>query len=61
MRKKQNRSLALIIIISIIVSVYLANKITRPIREITKSAKKLGERNYNIIFYTFFHILYNIC
>jgi len=42
--------IALIIIISIIVSVYLANKITKPIREITKSAKKLGERNYNIIF-----------
>ena len=39
-----------IILISIIVSVYLANKITKPIREITKNAKKLGDGKYNIKF-----------
>ena len=42
--------IALIIIVSIIVSIYLANKLTKPIREITQNAKKLGDRNYNIIF-----------
>lgn len=42
--------IVLIIIISIIVSFYLANKITRPIRKITENAKKLGEGKYDIIF-----------
>lgn len=40
----------LIIIISVIISFYLANKITKPIREITKKTKKLGERCYNVEF-----------
>ena len=40
----------LIILISIIVSLFLANKITKPIREITKSAKQLGKGRYDIKF-----------
>jgi len=40
----------LIIICSIIISIFLANKITKPIREITKKAKKLGEGKYNLKF-----------
>ena len=50
MRGQMGYFIILIILISIIVSMYLANKITKPIREITKSAKKLGERKYNIYF-----------
>lgn len=42
--------LMIIVLISVIVSMFLANKITKPIREITSCAKKLGERNYNIKF-----------
>jgi len=39
-----------IVLISIIISMFLANKITKPIREITNSAKKIGERKYDIKF-----------
>lgn len=42
--------LMVIILISIIVSIFLANKITKPIREITSCAKNLGERKYNTKF-----------
>lgn len=40
----------IIILLAIIVSVFLANKITRPIKSITESAKKIGEGNYNVKF-----------
>ncbi len=40
----------LIIICSIFISIFIANKITKPIREITKKAKKIGEGKYDIEF-----------
>lgn len=40
----------LIIICSIIISIFLANKITKPIREITNKAKRLGEGKYDTVF-----------
>ena len=40
----------LFILCSILISFFLANKITKPIREITKKAKKLGEGKYDITF-----------
>lgn len=39
-----------IIVCSVIISYFLANKITKPIREITKKAKKLGEGKYDTKF-----------
>ncbi len=38
------------LIIAIIISVYLANKITDPITKITKKAKLLGKGNYDVTF-----------
>ena len=40
----------LVILCSILISFMLANKITKPIREITKKAKRLGEGKYETIF-----------
>ena len=40
----------LIIMCSIVISFFLANKITKPIREITEKAKRLGEGKYNTQF-----------
>lgn len=40
----------LIIMCSIVISFFLANKITRPIREITEKAKRLGEGKYDTRF-----------
>ncbi len=40
----------LIIICSIIISIFIASKITKPIKEITQKAKKIGEGKYNISF-----------
>ncbi len=40
----------LIVICSIIVSMILASKITKPIREITKKAKNIGEGKYDTVF-----------
>lgn len=40
----------LVILCSIIISFFIANKITKPIREITNKAKKLGEGKYDIKF-----------
>jgi len=40
----------LIILCSILISFFLANKITKPIREITKKAKRLGEGKYDTVF-----------
>lgn len=40
----------LVILCSIVVSFFLANKITKPIREITNKAKRLGEGKYDTIF-----------
>ncbi len=40
----------LIMLCSILISFFLANNITKPIREITKKTKKLGEGKYNIHF-----------
>lgn len=40
----------LIMLCSIIISFFLANKITKPIREITSKAKRLGEGKYDIQF-----------
>ena len=40
----------LIILVAVIVSIYIANKITKPIREITNKAKKIGEGKYDIKF-----------
>ena len=42
--------LILVILCSILISFILANKITKPIREITKKAKRLGEGKYDTIF-----------
>jgi len=48
------RQLVYVMIISLIlafvISFYLSNRITRPIRNITSSAKKLAEGNYGIVF-----------
>lgn len=40
----------LIIFCSILISFFIANKITKPIREITSKAKKIGEGDYNLKF-----------
>jgi len=40
----------LIILCSVLISFFLANKITKPIREITKKAKSLGEGKYDTKF-----------
>lgn len=40
----------LIILCSILISIFLANKITKPIREITEKAKSLGEGKYDTKF-----------
>lgn len=40
----------LVILCSVIISCFLANKITKPIREITKKAKRLGEGKYDTKF-----------
>ena len=42
--------IVIIIFISIIISMYLAKKITKPIREITSNAKKIGEGKYDVVF-----------
>lgn len=42
--------LLILVICSILVSVFIANKITKPIREITAKAKKLGEGKYDTKF-----------
>ena len=42
----------IIIIISIIISIYISKKLTTSIVDITKSAKKLGQGNYNVKFST---------
>lgn len=42
--------LVLIILCSILISIFIASKVTKPIREITKKAKSLGEGKYDISF-----------
>lgn len=42
--------MGMILILSLLVSVFLANKITKPIRQITKKAKNIGDGKYNIKF-----------
>lgn len=40
----------IIVVISIIISMFLAKKITKPIKEITTNAKKIGEGKYDVAF-----------
>mgnify|MGYP004503082787 FL=1 len=40
----------IVIIVACLISYFLSNKITKPIRKITKQAKELGSGNYNVEF-----------